>query len=179
MPEPPPQDFPPGPNEPTDDLVIEDVRIERDPDLTFRPLRVTLTVRNTTDPTRRFLVPDVNDPRVVQAEEGAQLTYLRLPFAEDGADVDRSATPTGAAAVAVAAGETHTVEAVLPVYPSQLTERVQVCVEVLPPPAAGAPAENEASGERSEAAPFYDEPGDGPVPVACSDWIEVPLEDPA
>lgn len=169
----PPQDFPPGPNEPTDELVVDDVELRWEPG-TDHPLVASLTVRNTTDTTRAVMVPTLR-PRIEVEDEGARLTYLRLDFGEDGTEVGPSQVGAGID-VSVAAGESHTIERSLPVAPDRLTERIQVCVEVMPPPAPGAPAESEESGvERDGVAPFYPDPGaDAPVPVACSDWVEVP-----
>lgn len=179
VPEPPPQEVAPGPNEPSDALVIEGVELGWEPG-TSDPLVASLTVRNVGDTSRSFLLPRVG-PRVEVEDEGVRLSYLRVAFDPDGRELRRPQVPSSSG-TSVARGGSYTADVPLPVAGELLTERIEVCVEVMPRPNPGSPAEDEETGvERDGVPPRYDlpegqDPATTPVPVACSGWLDVPPE---
>lgn len=165
----------PGPDEPTEDLVIEELALQaREGD---DPLQATFVVTNTTDLTREMILPTIA-PRAESVDGGVRLSYLRIRFVhdEDGIsnpriDTDRPGDPE---VITIAAGDTVTIDRAVSASTQQVADRMRLCFEVLPAPHPDTPLASLPSGGE-QVLPSFEigyAPGQ-PVPLTCSGEVEV------
>lgn len=176
MDEPSPNLGDPGPLEPTDELVLDELSLS-ETGRNVEALHATFSVTNTTDATRRFILPTVA-PRVEDEDDGRRLSYLRVAFTHDDDGVSNTRVdeqrPGFPETISVAAGDTVTVDREIRVLGIQVADRMGVCFEVLPPSPDGSPNATAATGEERQLVAGdvgYD--SDDPVPVICSEMVDI------
>lgn len=168
----------PGPDEGSDLLVLDEASLTRG---AGRDVTIEVEVTNTGDLSQSMVLPDSIDPRVDDVDGVRRLSFLRVNMTldkppevgvppEPRVNIENPGWPSS---IAVAGGETLTYTETVQLDGELLAEQMLICAEVLPEAHPDAP---NAQRETGDISPLVQRGFEGdlePVPLICSDVVEV------